>query len=53
LHVSFYGPTFNLADIWLRAGALIAIGGWLWQHRTRLAQQSAAPPNQWDRAPAA
>ena len=34
LHVSFYGPTFNLADIWLRAGLLIAVGGWLWQHRT-------------------
>jgi len=33
LHVSFYGPTFNLADMWLRAGLLIAAGGWLWQHR--------------------
>jgi signal peptidase II len=37
LHVWFYGPTFNLADIWLRAGVLSAIGGWLWQrHRHRL-----------------
>jgi signal peptidase II len=35
LHVWFYGPTFNLADIWLRAGLLLAVGGWLWQHRTR------------------
>lgn len=35
LHVSFYGPTFNLADVWLRAGALIAVAGWLWQHRRR------------------
>jgi signal peptidase II len=38
LHVWFYGPTFNLADIWLRAGALIAIGGWLWARRTRALQ---------------
>jgi signal peptidase II len=34
LHVWFYGPTFNLADIWLRAGVLIAIGGWLWRRQT-------------------
>jgi signal peptidase II len=33
LHVWFYGPTFNLADVWLRAGVLIAVAGWLWQHR--------------------
>jgi signal peptidase II len=33
LHVSFYGPTFNLADVWLRAGLLIALAGWLWQRR--------------------
>jgi signal peptidase II len=34
LHVSFYGPTFNLADLWLRAGVLIALAGWLWpDHR--------------------
>jgi signal peptidase II len=37
LHVSFYGPTFNLADIWLRGGLLIALVGWLWRHRTRAA----------------
>ena len=24
IHVSFYGPTFNLADLWLRGGLLIA-----------------------------
>jgi signal peptidase II len=35
LHVSFYGPTFNLADIWLRAGLLIALAGWLSQQVTR------------------
>jgi signal peptidase II len=35
LHVSFYGPTFNLADIWLRGGVLIALAGWLWRHRGR------------------
>jgi signal peptidase II len=41
LHVSFYGPTFNLADVWLRAGVLIALGGWLWQRRAhRLGGQS-------------
>lgn len=34
LHVSFYGPTFNLADAWLRGGILIALAGWLWPHRT-------------------
>ncbi len=33
LHVWFYGPTFNLADVWLRGGILIAAGGWLWRHR--------------------
>jgi signal peptidase II len=48
LHVSFYGPTFNLADVWLRAGALIAVGAWLWQQRARVAQP-AAPPRQEDR----
>jgi signal peptidase II len=37
LHVSFYGPTFNLADIWLRGGLLIAVAGWLWRHRTHAA----------------
>jgi signal peptidase II len=35
LHIWFYGPTFNLADIWLRGGLLIAIGRWLWKRRTR------------------
>jgi signal peptidase II len=38
LHVWFYGPTFNLADLWLRGGLLIAAAGWLWRRRrgTRL-----------------
>ena len=35
LHVSFYGPTFNLADIWLRGGILIALAAWLWRLRKR------------------
>jgi signal peptidase II len=43
LHVSFYGPTFNLADVWLRAGAVIAVGAWLWRHRTRVARPAALP----------
>jgi lipoprotein signal peptidase len=47
LHVSFYGPTFNLADVWLRAGALIAVGAWLWQHRLGAAQHPA--PREPDR----
>jgi signal peptidase II len=36
LHVWFYGPTFNLADILLRGGLLIAVCGWLWQRRRRV-----------------
>jgi signal peptidase II len=35
IHVSFYGPTFNLADVWLRAGILIAAVAWLWTRRSR------------------
>lgn len=35
LHLSFYGPTFNVADVWLRGGLLIALAGWLWQRRRR------------------
>jgi signal peptidase II len=38
IHVSFYGPTFNLADVWLRGGLLIAVAGWLWSRRTRPAE---------------
>lgn len=38
LHVSFYGPTFNLADVWLRAGLLIALAGWLWRRRRHAAR---------------
>ena len=29
IHVSFYGPTFNLADLWLRGGILVAVAAWL------------------------
>jgi signal peptidase II len=32
LHIWFYGPTFNLADVWLRGGLLIAAAGWMWHH---------------------
>ena len=35
IHLSFYGPTFNLADVWLRGGLLIAVIGWLWGRRKR------------------
>jgi signal peptidase II len=38
IHVSFYSPTFNLADVWLRGGLLIAVAGWLWNRRRRPAQ---------------
>ena len=33
IHVSFYGPTFNLADVWLRGGILLAALAWLWNRR--------------------
>jgi signal peptidase II len=42
IHVSFYGPTFNLADLWLRGGLLIAVIGWLWSRRKQPAP--SAPP---------
>jgi lipoprotein signal peptidase len=41
IQIRVYGPTFNLADIWLRAGVLIAAGGWLWLHRSRTMLMSA------------
>jgi signal peptidase II len=34
LHVSFYGPTFNLADVLLRGGLVLAAAGWLLSRRT-------------------
>ena len=37
IHVWFYGPTFNLADLWLRGGLLAAAGAWMWHHRHDLA----------------
>ena len=42
IHLSFYGPTFNLADVWLRGGLLIAVAGWLWHRRRRPADPAAA-----------
>jgi signal peptidase II len=46
IHLSFYGPTFNLADLWLRAGVLIAVIGWLVRRRAAPQPQAAAagPP---------
>ncbi|GEM_PF-3068329 len=41
IHVWFYGPTFNLADLWLRGGLLAAAGAWLWHHR----RQPGAQPD--------
>jgi signal peptidase II len=35
IHVSFYGPTFNLADLWLRGGILVALAAWMWHHRQK------------------
>ncbi len=35
IHVSFYAPTFNLADVWLRGGILIAALAWLGNRRNR------------------
>ena len=35
IHVSFYAPTFNLADVWLRGGILTAALAWLWNRRNR------------------
>jgi signal peptidase II len=34
LHLSFYGPTFNLADVMLRGGVVVAAGAWLLGQRT-------------------
>jgi signal peptidase II len=34
IHLSFYGPTFNLADVWLRAGIVVAVIGWLGRQRS-------------------
>jgi signal peptidase II len=44
LHVSFYAPTFNLADLFLRAGILLALIAWLTRHRT-----TPEPPAPGDR----
>jgi signal peptidase II len=34
LHLSFYGPTFNLADVMLRGGVVVAAVAWLLGQRT-------------------
>ncbi|HEY2240564.1 MAG TPA: signal peptidase II [Streptosporangiaceae bacterium] len=34
LHVSFYEPTFNVADVLLRGGLLLAAVAWLFSRRT-------------------
>ena len=41
IHVSFYAPTFNLADVWLRGGLLIAVIGWLWSRRKKTAEPAS------------
>jgi signal peptidase II len=43
IHVSFYGLTFNLADVFLRVGVLLAAAAWLWHHRP-LAQRACREP---------
>jgi lipoprotein signal peptidase len=43
LHLSFYGPTFNLADVWLRGGLLVAAGVWLWHQRAGHVLRSRRP----------
>jgi len=43
IHVPFYGPTFNLADVFLRAGVLLAAAAWLWHHRP-VAQRAPGEP---------
>jgi signal peptidase II len=44
LHVSFYGPTFNLADVLLRGGLVLAAAGWLFSRRAAPAPQAPASP---------
>jgi signal peptidase II len=39
LHLSFYGPTFNLADVMLRGGIVVAAVAWL-----VMARRPAGPP---------
>ncbi len=45
IHVSFYGPTFNLADVFLRAGVLLAAAAWLWHHRPQPHLQPQPQPH--------
>jgi signal peptidase II len=44
LHASFYGPTFNLADIMLRGGVVVAGVAWLLGQRTAKAATASAGP---------
>jgi lipoprotein signal peptidase len=34
LHLWFYGPTFNLADVMLRGGVVVAAVAWLLRRRS-------------------
>jgi len=51
LHVSFYGPAFNLADVLLRGGLVLAAVAWLFSRRTASNPSAAAtyPPPAADR----
>jgi signal peptidase II len=46
LHVSFYGPTFNLADTWLRGGLLVAACARLWHQRASQVRSRRGAPRE-------
>ncbi len=48
IHVWFYGPTFNLADLWLRGGIAIAAAAWLWSRRGRAGVPVRSVPRRED-----
>jgi signal peptidase II len=48
LHVSFYGPTFNLADVLLRGGLVLAAVAWLFGRR---AATPVATGDRWSGRP--
>ena len=52
LHVSFYGPTFNLADVLLRGGLVLAAVAWLFSRRTAPASETQVPETPAPESPA-